>query len=272
MSAATLLVSIADWRSIAVLRRNAAVYLRNWRTAFLPPALEPVVFFLALGFGLRGFVGTLEHEGVTVDYPTYVAPGLLAYTAFGTPFFESLYSSYVRMFYQKTWDGILATQVEMRHIVWGEILWAGTRGMFNATVVAAVIGVFHAIGAIDIEWQYLPLLPPLALYAGFTFAALGLIFTAIVPSIDHMNYPTYLVGIPLGLVSNTYFPVSSDNRFLQALIELNPVYHLSETFRGILVGGHVDASFLWLAVTTTGFLLVLSLVAQQLLHRRVLGD
>ncbi len=28
------------------------------------------------------------------------------------------------MFYQKTWDGILVTQVEVPCVVWGEILWA----------------------------------------------------------------------------------------------------------------------------------------------------
>ncbi|MCA9629329.1 MAG: hypothetical protein KC766_16760, partial [Myxococcales bacterium] len=116
-------LEVLDWRSLAVLRRNALVYLRNWRTAFFPPAMEPVVFFLAFGLGLRGYVGDLNYRGATISYATYVAPGLIAYTAFGTPFYESLYSAYVRMFYQKTWDGILATQVELPHLVWGEILW-----------------------------------------------------------------------------------------------------------------------------------------------------
>ncbi len=272
MSLPALLFAIFDWRSLAVLRRNALVYLRNWRTAFIPPIFEPLVFFLALGFGLRGYVGHIDYAGHVIDYPTYVAPGLIAYTAFGTPFFESLYSSYVRMFYQKTWDGILASQVEMPHIVWGEVLWAGCRGAINATVVAGVLGVFELLGLIHVSWWYLPLLPPFALWAGFCFAAFGLIFTALVPSIDHMNYPTYLVGVPLGLVSNTYFPVHSNNPALQTLIELNPVYELAETFRSVLVGGDVLGHILWLLLTTTGALVIFSLIAQRLLRRRVLGE
>ena len=130
----TALLAVFDWRSIAVLRRNALVYFRNWKTAFFPPAMEPVIFFIAFGIGLGTYVGSLMYDGEEVAYATWVAPGLLAYTAFSTPFFEGLYASYVRMFYQKTWDGILATQVEIHHIVWGEILWAGARGGMNTAI------------------------------------------------------------------------------------------------------------------------------------------
>src|SRR5690606_41633605 len=79
-----------------------------------------------------------QHRSSLFPYTTLFrsAPGMMAYTAFATPYNESLYSAYVRMFYQKTWDGILATQVEIRHLLWGEILWAGFRGAANVTVVA----------------------------------------------------------------------------------------------------------------------------------------
>jgi len=266
-----LLVAMFDWRSLAVLRRNALVFLRNWRTAFVPPALEPVVFFLAFGLGLGSYVGSMTHADRTVSYATWVAPGLLAYTAFGTPFFEGLYSSYVRMFYQKTWDGILATQVEIHHVVWGEILWAGMRGMFNATLVTIVIGVFQVLGVIDIHWELLPVLPLIALAAGWTFGAFALIFTAIVPAIDHMNYPVFLVGVPIGLISNTYFPVETENPWLEAIIYANPVYHLSETCRSLLVSGHPDVHALWLLGTAGGLLLAFALLAHWLVRRRVLG-
>ena len=84
----------------------------------------------------------LGHE---VEYGTYVAPGLLAYTSFSSSFFEGLYGSYIRMFYQKTWDGMLGTQLELRHILWGEIIWAGCRGGMNATVVMVVLFIFHSL-------------------------------------------------------------------------------------------------------------------------------
>jgi len=266
------MTGLLDWRTWSVFYRNAMVYLRNWRTAFFPPAMEPVVFFLAFGIGLGTYVGYMNYGDTSVSYTAYVAPGLLAYAAFTTPFFEALYSAYVRMFYQKTWDGILATQVEMHHIVWGEIVWAGARGFMNATVVALVLVSFHLFGWVDLEWGYLPLLLPLAFFAGWAFAAFALIFTAIVPSIDHMNYPSFLIGVPLGLISNTYFPVESDHPVLNALINMNPLYHLAESFRGVLLTGRANMHFVWLAVTTGSFLIVCTFFAQRLIRRRVLGE
>lgn len=266
------LFAFADWRSWAVFRRNTRVYFRNWKTAFFPPAMEPVIYFLAFGLGLAGYVGTLGWQGRELAYPQFIAPGLLAYTAFGTPFFESLYAAYVRMFYQKTWDGILATQVELEHLIWGEVLWAGARGAMNSGVVAIVLGAFHLAGVIELEWGWLFVLPLVCGLVGCTFAALGLLFTAIVPSIDHMNYPTFLVGIPISLMSNTFFPVQPESVALQVVIRLNPVYHLAETARALLVGGDVAISALWLVGTTLGWMLVLVPIVMRRMRRRVLGD
>jgi lipooligosaccharide transport system permease protein len=265
-------LAMVDWRSVAVLRRNALVYLRNWRTAFLPPAFEPLVFFVALGLGLAGFVGAIDYGDRQIDYTTYVAAGILSYTCFTTPFYEGLYSAYVRMFYQKTWDGILATQVELRHILWGETLWAGVRGMMNAAVVSVVLVGIHFTGLIDVRWWWLPLLPPLGMMAGWAFAAVALVFTALVPSIDHMNYPVFLIGMPLSLVSNTYFPMPTEYLPVQVIAWINPVYHLSETFRAILVGADFTAPLAGLALTVLAYLVVFMALAQRLMRRRVLGD
>jgi lipooligosaccharide transport system permease protein len=268
----TALLAMLDWRSLAVFRRNAFVYFRNWKTAFVPPAMEPVVFFLAFGLGLGAHVGTLPYHEEDVPYADWVAGGLLAYTAFSTPFFEGLYSAYVRMFYQKTWDGILATQVEMRHIVWGEILWAGARGAMNTLAVAIVLAGLSLVGLVHIHLEYLFVAPIVAFPVGWAFAAFALIFTAIVPSIDHMNYPVFLVGTPIGLVSNTYFPIESDDPWLSALVQANPVYQLAETNRALLVEGAFDAHSGMLALTTAVSLVVCAAVAQHLTRKRVLGD
>jgi lipooligosaccharide transport system permease protein len=263
---------LPDWRTRAVFERNAQVYLRNWRTAFLPPALEPIVSLLAFGIGLGAYVGAMKWHGQTVDYISYMAPGLVAQTVFATPFFEALYSSYVRMFYQKTWDGILATQVELRHIVWGEITWASARGVMNASVVAGVLAIANALGALHIHAVWLPVLPVIGFLVGWSFAAFGLCFTAIVPSIDHMNFPVFLVGIPLGLISNTYFPIDTHSPIVSALMHANPIYHLAELYRSLLLGDGPDVHLLWLAGTAAAWLLVLGTAAQTLVHRRVLQE
>ena len=150
MRTAQPLLAALDWRSWAVFRRNTLVFARHWRTAVVPPAMEPVIFFLAFGIGFSGFIDDFSYRGVDINYATYVSAGLIAYTGFGTPYYEALYAAYFRMFYQKTWDGILATQVELPHVVWGEILWAAVRGMVNISIVAMTVAVFSALKRTDL--------------------------------------------------------------------------------------------------------------------------
>lgn len=270
------LTDLWDWRTRAVFWRNAQVWGRNWRTALIPPAMEPVVSLMAFGFGVGSFVGSMTYakDGSlqAIDYASYMAPGLLAYAMFTSAFFEALYSSYVRMFYQKTWDGILATQVELRHIVWGEITWASARALWNASVVSAVLLALHLAGVLHLQVGWLPLLPLLGFVVGWAFGAFGLLFTAIVPSIDHMNYPVFLVGIPLGLVSNTYFPIDRVGPWAVLLSQLNPVYHLSETCRAVLLGGEVTRPLAMTLLTASVLLVVCAGLVQMLMRRKVLGE
>ena len=176
------------------------------------------------------------------------------------------------MFYQKTWDGILATQVELPSVVWGEILWGAVRGMVNISIVSAVIAVFDLMGLVDVRAEFLFFMPFLGFIAGCAFASFALIFTAIVPAIDHMNYPVFLIGWPLSLVSNTFFPVDPQSPALWALMQLNPVYQLAECARGLLVLGNPGWHFAGLLGSTALLLVPSTLLAVRLTRRRVLGD
>jgi len=264
--------AILDWQSRAVARRHALVFRRTWKTAFFPSATEPVFYLFAFGLGLGSLVPPIAiGDGRTVPFVSWYAAGLLAYASFTTPFFEGLYAAYIRMFYQKTWDGMLATQVEIRHVVWGEILWCSMRGAANTTVVALVLAAMDSLGVVQLHAPSLLLAPPLALLCGMAFGAFGLLFTAIVPSIDHMNYPTFLVGIPLGMASETFFPLAPEHPALRVLLELNPIRHLARTLRGLLLGGLEPRTPLLLAATTVFFLALFASLAHRLVRKRIVG-
>jgi lipooligosaccharide transport system permease protein len=264
------LAAALEWQSRAVVARHLRVYLRNWHTAFLPPAVEPVTMLVAFGIGLGGYVATLPWQGRPVEYLTYVAPGLLAYATFMTAIFQSLFAAFIRMRYQRTWEGQLTTQVALPHVVWGEVLWAGLLATMYVAIVALVLAVLRMAGLLAIEVAFLPALLPIVFVAGCAFAALGLCFTAIVPTIDHMNLPVFLLVLPMGMLSSTYFPLA--HPWLVGLNLVNPLHHLAEAFRGILIGGPVLghlAGVLALSALMLGVLVPLDL---RLLRRRVLGD
>lgn len=259
------------WQSRAVLGRHLRVHLRNWYTATLPPVCEPLILLLAFGVGLGRQIGTLQWNGANLDYLHYLAPGILAYTAFMAAFFQSLFAAYIRMHFQKSWEGQLTTQVRLEHVVWGEALWAATLATTYAVLVCVVLACFGATGKLTLQWSLLPAAIPLLFLASLSFAATGLFFTAILPSIDHMSLPFFLVIMPIGFASSTYFPLPEVPALLW-IAQVNPLHHLAEGMRGLLLNGaltwHLGMAF-GLCLLLLAILIPINM---RLLRKRVFGD
>lgn len=268
-----LFAAALAWQSRMVLRRHLLVYLRNWYTGLLPPAAEPVVLLIAFGLGLGAHVGGMAYGAEPVSYASYIAPGMIAYTAFLTPFFQGLYAAYIRMHYQKTWEGQLTTQVALPHVVWGELLWAALLGTIYCAIVSAVIAACDALGLLEVRAALLPAALPLVFLGGVAFAAVGLLFTATLASIDHMNLPVFLIALPLSFVSNTYFPLPEEPAVVGVLVALNPLYHLAEAVRALLLAGPGALGHALAMLALCGALIaVLVPVVHRKLRRRVLGE
>ena len=265
------LTAAVDWQSRAVVGRHLRVYLKNWHTSFLPPVLEPITMLVAFGLGLGAYMSSgIEWNGRPIGYIDFVAPGMLAYATFMTSIFQSLFGAFIRMRFQRTWEGQLTTQIELHHVVWGEILWAGLLTTSYVAMVGLVLSACQALGLLQLELQYLPLIIPIAFVSACAFAALGLCFTALVPTIDHMNLPIFLVVLPLAFVSGTYFPLG--HPVLASIATVNPLYHLAEGVRGLLLGGRAAYHLALLTALLTVMLIVLVPLDMRLLRKRVLGD
>jgi len=134
-------------------------------------------------------------------------------------------------------------------------------------IVGLVLSGCQAIGLLQLELEYLPFVIPIVFVSACAFAALGLCFTALVPTIDHMNLPIFLVVLPLGFVSATYFPLG--HPVLAAISTANPVYHLAEGLRGLLLGDGPGYHLAALAGLLGAMLGVLVPLDMRLLRKRV---
>ena len=109
-------VSRLSWR---VWQRDLDVYLTTWRTNFLPPLLEPVLYVLAFGLGLGSLIGEVTYQGRVVPYLEFMAPGVVSVAIMFWAYFETTYSSFVRMYFQRTFDAIIATPLLVEDVIWG---------------------------------------------------------------------------------------------------------------------------------------------------------
>ncbi len=185
--------------SLKVWRRNWDVFFKTYQVNFLPPFIEPVLYLLAIGFGLGMFVGEIDG----VPYVNFIAPALLAISMMNAAFFECTYSSYVRMYYQKTFEAMIATPLSLDDVVTGELLWGATRSFIYSSVMLLVLAAF---GVVDLPLSLVII--PFSFLAGLLFACIAMCFTAITPGIDALNYPSFLFITPMFLFSGTFFPLS----------------------------------------------------------------
>ncbi len=246
-----------------VFRRNLEVYLVTWRTACVS-LVEPAFNFLAFGLGLGAVAREIEVDGRMVPYEAFVAPGILAMSILFQSFFECLYGSYIRMYYQRTFDAITSTPASLDDVVIGEALWGTARALIGMTATLIVLWTLgHA------RTPAVAVIPFLAAAGGLVFGAAGLCFCGLVKSIDHINYPLHLVGVPMYLFGGLFFPIADPMpRWAQALAHLNPMYYLSTAVREACAGGLGPRVWLTLAGLLALSLPLLAL-ACRLMRRRL---
>jgi lipooligosaccharide transport system permease protein len=248
-------------RCWTVWRRNWDVFFRTYQVNFLPPVIEPVLYLLAIGYGLGFFVGEIDG----VPYVRYIAPALLAISMMNSAFFECTYSSYVRMYYQKTFDAIIATPLSIDDVIAGELLWGATRSLIYSTVMLVVLILF---GVVDLPASFLVL--PFSFFAGLLFATIAMCFTAITPGIDALNYPSFLFITPMFLFSGTFFPLTVLPSLIQVLaIILLPLTQLVVITRSLTLTTLSPLFFYsmaWIAVAT----IIFFLLSTWLMRRRLI--
>ena len=233
-----------------VWQRNLIVYRKIWKIVFLPPILEPLFYLAAFGIGLSILVGKVQFEGSEVSYIQFIAPALLAINIMYNAFFENTYTSFVRMYYQKTYDGMMATPLSLEEIMTGEIIWAATKAVIATAIMQAVISLFGLI-----RYPEGLLILPLAFLGGISFGSVGLYFTAIVRGIEMFNLPVFLFITPMFLFSGTFFPLENLPLWAQKLALIFPLTHLVNVTRELSLG-LLSVDLLWSLV----YLLVFSLI------------
>jgi len=255
-----MLRSVSLRGAFRVWQRNLTVYAKTFHLNILPNFFEPVFMLLAFGLGIGRYVQD-GPEGTS--YLQYIAPGLIAYNAMMGASFEVTYNVFVKITFARTYESMLATPLEIEDIVLGEILWAVTRATLYGGIFLLIVALF---GAIDPSRAALVLL--VVPFVGLLFAGLGMVFTAIVPTIDLYSYYYTVFLTPLFLFSGVFFPVSDLPAWLQPAVPFTPLYHGVRVAQD-LAHGRTDTgtwtSMLVLVVASAAFVVL----AMRLMRRRL---
>ncbi|MBN1895534.1 ABC transporter permease, partial [bacterium] len=193
----------------------------------LPPFMEPLIFLAGVGLGLGKYIATMDG----LPYIQFLASGLLVTSSMYTSAFELSYGTFIRLEFDKVYDGMLAAPISVNNLLVGEILWAGTKGWFFSFAVLIIVSVF---GVIPLSFSLLA--PLIGFLTGILFGAISLLVTSFVKNINHFNF--YFTGLlsPMFFFSGVVFPIKSLPEVIQPVALLMPLTHCVDLARAFCTG------------------------------------
>jgi oleandomycin transport system permease protein len=229
------------WRSLMRLKHSPA---QIWDLVMQPVILTTVFVFLFGGAMLNGN----RH-----DYLQFVLPGIMVQTVvfatLGTG--AGLHADIAKGIFDRFRSMPVARSAPLVGAIVGDLC----RYLISVLVVL----VYGVILGFRISTSVLAIVPVLALLMAFSFAlcwtsALGGITAKTPQSLQGFGF---MVMFPLTFGSNVFTPTDTLPGFIQAWVKVNPVTQLTDTTRGLLLGGPVLTpllrSLVWIGAITVVF-------------------
>ncbi len=237
--------------------RNYFVFRKIWKL-YLTGFLEPVFYLFSIGIGVGQLIDTFEFHGEAVPYAEFVAPAMLATSAFNGALLDSTYNVFFKLKYEKLYDQMLATPLSTSDIARGEIAWGLMRGSVYS---AAFLLVMAAMGLTHSWWALLAL--PATILIAFAFSAVCMAVTTWMKSWQDFDKIT-LVQMPLFLFSATFFPITAFDGWLRWVVECTPLYRGVVLCRELTTG-----SITWASAVSVVYLVAMGLVGLAVVRRRL---
>jgi lipooligosaccharide transport system permease protein len=217
-------------RSHAIMERAYIAFKSSTWMIVVSGFVEPVLFLLSFGYGLKDLVGDITVAGQPIGYVAFITPALLATSAMNGAIYDSTMNVYFKLKHDRIYHGMLATSLGPMDVALGEISWALLRGFAYAVGFMAIVA---PLGLIPSAWGILAI--PAAVLIAFGFASFGMAVTSYMKSWQQLEIVN-VVLLPMFLFSGSFYPLSVFPEWLQTVIRLFPLAHAIDLVRGLTLG------------------------------------
>ncbi len=239
-----------DPEGIAMIWQRDMVRLWRQRSRLLGAVARALVWLFALGFGLRGSLGSIAG----FSYEQFVFPGVIAMTVI----FSGLQSA-ISIVYDREFGFLKEVQVAptpRSTLVIGKCL----GGASSSTVQALIILFFAPFAAV----QLTPLNVLATIVATFVtalaIASMGVVIAMWITDFENFGTLQNFITLPLYMFSGAIFPTRQVPPWLHTVLLLNPLSYGVNAIRGVLLG-YESASVPYNLAVLLAFTLVMIILA-----------
>lgn len=208
---------------------------RRFRTTLRPTIinglLSPVLFLFTVGFGLGSQIDDPSALG-TVDYASFVGPGVLATVAVQQASSQSLWPTLGAIKWEGTYQTALVTPLTPTELATGHITWIGLRVLAGSVLYTTVLVLFGIATS------------ALTVFAPFAAALTAIAFAGPISGWVATRDGDYAFSVvnrviitPVFLFSGAFFPLDEVPAVVAWLARALPASHGVTLCRGLIVGG-----------------------------------
>lgn len=225
------------WSGLELVRRQSdywlTVFRRTWRGTIVSSFLNPLLYVLAMGVLLGGFISgspaQLEGAG---SYLAFIAPGLVAAQSMQTAVGETTYPVMGALKWNKVYFGMHATPLRPLDIVNANLLFLAVRLLVVSGVfflVLAPFGVFTSVPGVLGAW----------LVATLVGLAIGtVVYAWSVGTTNEWSFAMiFRLGVmPMFLFSGAFFPIGNLGTGMEWVARCTPLWHGVDLARRLCLG------------------------------------
>ncbi|MFD4375645.1 ABC transporter permease [Streptomyces sp. NPDC058486] len=227
-------------------------YRRTWRGTVVLNVANPLLFLTGIGAGL----GTLVHHDDSaalhgLSYLAFLTPGLLAASAMQTAYIDSAHPVHQAVQSKGHYRAASATPLSPVDILYGHLLFNMFKVALSSSAFTAVAVAFGAVDA-----TRAPLVVLATLLVGAAFAAPSAAWAVTAERQSAVLAVLRFGVMPMFMFSGTFFPLTQLPEWLQAVVQLTPLWHGVELCRTAAFGTATAAG----TAAHIGYLAVLAFV------------
>lgn len=248
-------------RITSIWYRHFRVYISNFFSNAFPPFLEPIIFLAGMGIGIGAYIQNMG----PMSYVLFLASGLLVTSSMYTASFECTFGTFIRLEFDKIYDGMLGAPISPQNLIIGELLFVGTKGFFFSFAVLVVIWI---LGIINYPLSILTIF--VGFLTGIMFGTLSMLITSFVRNINHFNF--YFTGLltPMFFFSGVVFPIENLPKALVFVAEIVPLTHVVRLSRAFCVPDNLNPGLLLDLLYCVVFILIVGGFAINGLKKRMI--
>ncbi len=216
-------------RAATVVWRREMIRFGRDRARMFAMLIQPLLFLFVMGTGLSSVVDT----GGSVDFRTFLFPGVLAMSVLFTAAFSGISLVWDREF--GFLREMLVAPISRTAIIVGKCAGGATTATLQSFVILALAGV------VDVPYDPVLLLTlVLCLFLGsLMLTAMGVLLSVRIKHIQAAMPMSQLMIMPMMFLSGALFPLANLPGWLSVLTRLNPLTYAVQPMRAA-VFNHLD--------------------------------